>query len=143
MSIRAQVLYPESVEDKDIKIPRKRRFKIREEDALQIACVKLIRDYQRAHPGTLRYLVIQPERLNPGPGRRDWFRKLGIFGNSGHHELILLHNDARRDWYIELKTEDGQMSHEQLAWQTWAIATGRNHCVVRSAEQFQAILAGF
>jgi hypothetical protein len=133
------------VPDADIVLPknRSRRFRIKPEDALQVECVKLIRDYQRAHPGALQYIVVQPERTNPQPQRRDWLKKLGIFGNSGHQEILLFHNDARRDWFIELKAPDGRMSSEQLDWQTWAIATGRNQCVVRSVEQFAAILAAF
>jgi hypothetical protein len=129
--------------DDQIILPKKRRFVIREEDHLQIQCMVLIRTYIHRHPGKLRYMVIQPERTKPPLRLRDFFKKLGILGNPGIPELLLLPADPELFTLIELKTARGKFSAEQLSWATWCEARGYRHRVVRTCEELSVILDEF
>ncbi len=135
-----QVLYPETVADVDIVLPKKRRFKIRPEDQLQIACIKWL----RAQEPDIRFVVCQPERLNPQVQRRDFLKALGILGNVGAPELMIF--DARsilkpRTILCELKdAAKGRMSTGQSEWQTFCIGAGFEHAIVRSVEDLQRAL---
>ena len=135
MTIRRQVLYPDDVTDAEIIIPKKRKFKIRPEDQLQIKCVKLLRE--RGIP----FIVAQPERLNAPPQRRDWLKKLGILGNSGHAELILFLPD--QVVAVELKSTTGRPSEVQIKWAFGIGIFGHRHETVNSLDEFKAILDGF
>jgi len=117
----------------------KRKFTLRLEDQLQIQCMVLIRTYIHRHPGKLRYMVVQPERLKPPPRRRDFFKKLGLLGNRGHPELLVLPADPEMMTLIELKTERGRYSAEQLSWQAWCESRGYRHAVVRSVDDLARI----
>lgn len=128
------------IPDADVRLPEKRRFTIRLEDKLQILCIDLIRAYIRRHPGKLRYVVSQPERLNRvTPWMRDFLKRLGIFGNQGHPELLLF--PAGGDVIlIELKTPTGKWSAEQIGWREWCMARGYRHEVVMNSGKIVAIL---
>ena len=136
MSIRRQVLYPDSVSDDEIIIPKKRKWKIRPEDKLQVACVKMLRNLDRP------FIVAQPERLNAPINRRDWFTKLGILGNAGHHELIIFTRTGVV--LVEWKSAGGKVSNAQKEWAERL--SGRLNIatfVCRSVDEFRAILDSF
>lgn len=142
-NIRQQTLYPDSMDDADVILPGKRkRRNLRPEDALQMGCIKLIRQYQRAHPGTLQYIVAQPENSRT-LWKQQHDKAMGRLGNAGHHEILLLNNNPLRDWFIELKVGNNKLSDAQLGWYAWAVATGRNQATVRTLEQFRLVLANF
>lgn len=127
--------------DTPLPIRGKRKFRIRPEDALQIACVRWL----KAQPDIL-FVVAQPERLNAPPQRRDFLKALGILGNSGHPELLIL--DGRRPVpgyrtrtiLCELKDGDGRLSDEQKGWAIWLEMHGYEHAVVRSLAELQAAI---
>lgn len=137
-----QALYdPASLADADWPEPtraRKRKLKIRAEDSLQIACVRYLRGLD-----SVRFMVVQPERINAPPRRRDLLGSLGILHNAGHPELIVI--DARfplnpRVWFLELKRPKGSVSQEQLAWAAWLRDAGFNYALVRSVEELTAVI---
>lgn len=120
------------VADADIVIPGKRKWHIRDEDRLQIACVKLLRQMH------IPFIVAQPERLNARVQRRDWFKKLGILGNAGHPELIVF--AAPRVILCELKTNDGKLSAGQRDWQTFCVEHGYVWAAPRSVDHLRELL---
>lgn len=114
---------------------RARKFVVRPEDKLQIDCVALLRE--RGIP----FLVAQPERLNAPVHRRDWFKKLGIFGNAGHPELFIFTPQGVA--CCELKSARGKFSTEQDEWRVWLETNGYAYHAVTSLDQFRGILAAF
>lgn len=137
MTVRYQVLYPDDVPDAEIVIPKpkKRKFKIRPEDQLQIKCVKLLRERK------IPFIVAQPERLNAPPQRRDWLKKLGILGNSGHAELILFM--PNQVIAVELKSDDGKLSEAQHKWSAAMSLSGHRYVVIDSLGEFKLFLDSF
>lgn len=122
--------------DAPLPVRAKRKFRVRDEDRLQIACVRWLRSQPH-----LRFLVAQPERLNPLPHRRDFLRALGILGNSGAPELIVLdERDGGVCWWIELKSGKGRMSAEQKGWRLWLEVSGFRCAVVRSVDELVALI---
>lgn len=70
---------------------------------------------------------------------RDFLKRLGIFGNQGHPELLLF--PASGDVIlIELKTAKGKWSAEQIGWREWCLARGYRHEVVTDSGQIVAML---
>lgn len=118
----------------------KRKFTIRLEDQLQIDCIKLLRTYQSTHPGKLRWIIAQPERLNRvTPWMRDFLKRLGIFGNQGHPELLLF--PAGGDVIlIELKTAKGKWSAEQIGWREWCDKSGFKHYAITTTDELDDVL---
>ena len=125
--------------DAVLPVRAKRKFHIRPEDALQIECVRWLRSQPH-----IRFMVCQPERLNPPVHRRDFLKALGILGNAGAPELIVL--DGRADvWFgrallCELKTTKGRLSPEQRNWRTFCGSGGFEHHIIRSVEDLQRAL---
>ncbi len=108
-----------------------RKWQIKPEDALQILCIKLLRARR------IPFVIAQPERLNAPVQRRDWLKKLGILGNSGHVELICFL--PSRVLCIELKAAKGVVSAEQEAWHKRLPEPVH---VVRSIGEFEALIGG-
>lgn len=132
----AEVL-AETTHDQPLPVRGKRKWVTRPEDAIQVQCIRWL----RSQPA-MRWIVAQPERLNPPPHRRDFLKALGILGNAGAPELLIF--DGRkiipRMIACELKAPDGRMSPEQIGWQTFCIACGIEHAIVRSVEDLQRAL---
>lgn len=115
---------------------QKRKRKLREEDQFQIDCIRLIRAEKH-----LRFLVAQPDRIkNPTMWMRQFLKRLGIFGNLGHPEIVIFPPDPMRTTLIELKTRHGKMSTEQTEWAVWCIDRGYKHYVVRGINEMAAVL---
>lgn len=134
MTLRSQSYRPDgtSPPESEIILPKKRRWKIRPEDGLQIACVSLLR-YRH-----IPYIIAQPERLNAAPQRRDWFKKLGILGNAGHVELLVFLESGLL--CCELKSKDGRLSADQIKWRDMCMARGYRWGAPRTVEEFAALL---
>lgn len=130
------------VPDADVIIPGKRKFKIRPEDALQIKCISYIRRFCRINPHRVKWFVAQPERINAPAQRRDWLKKLGILGNAGHAEMIIIGDDDDVV-FIEWKSAEGRFSKQQKEWNDWCGMRGIGYYSVRSLAEFVAILERF
>lgn len=132
--------YCDTVADADLVLPaaNKRRAKLRDEDAFQINVIKMLRARK-----DLRFIVAQPERIkSPTMWMRQFLKRLGIFGNLGHPEILVLPTDPSDTTLIELKTKHGAMSSEQSEWQRWAIYRGYRHHVIKTIEEMETILRG-
>ena len=131
-----QTHFPDDVADSEITFPKRRKFHLREEDRLQLACIK----YLRSLDG-VRVIVYQPERIKAPAQRRDFLKALGLY-NAGAPELIVL--DARRRmpmaYWIELKRPKGRVGQSQLEWQAWLEANGYRHAVIRNVEELSVLL---
>ena len=114
---------------------------LREEDRLQIRIIKLLRSYQRR--GTLQFIVAQPERLisvRTSMYMRGLLIGLGIFGNGGHVEIIVLMRGGRVMLW-ELKKPRGKLSADQAAWRDWATANGYSWHKPETIEQAEALVS--
>ncbi len=132
--------YMDNVADADIVLPaaQKRKLKLRDEDAFQINCIKLIRARK-----DLRFIVAQPDRIkSPTMWMRQFLKRLGVFGNPGHPEILILPFNPLYTTLIELKTKPGVMSTEQSEWRAWALINGYRHHVVKTLEEMEKILHG-
>ncbi len=87
----------------------------------------------------LRWIIAQPERIKAPAQRRDFLRALGIYGNVGHPELLVI--DARtkpaRILFCELKVGDGRTSAEQDKWELWLSTSLVESALIRSVEDLQ------
>jgi hypothetical protein len=58
----------------------------------------------------------------------------------GAWDLVVLRNDGEFWASMEVKAQGGKLSDEQEAWQTWLVAGGASHAVVRSLDEAVAFL---
>lgn len=137
--IARQVHYPDSVADADIVLPIKRKHRRRPEESLQAQCIRYLRRLNHDSGDRVRYAVVQGERVaaKSTPWQRDRLKAMGILGNAGVPELIVIdirHRmpDEPRIWFIELKSPKGRVSQEQIDWQQWLRDQGLRYGLVRS-----------
>lgn len=110
-----------------------------EEHRLQVACVRWFR---LQYPGMAKSLIAVPNG-----GRRDEVTgaKLKAEGVvAGVADLLLL--EARGGYAglaIEMKTEKGRQSRSQEEWQRYITGRGWDYVVVRSLEQFMAVVKDY
>ena len=64
---------------------------------------------------------------------------LGGYGITGAPDLMILEKPGRC-WFIELKTEKGQLSRRQRRFQGWVTDLGFEYHVVRSIEDLELVL---
>lgn len=128
----------QGLEDIPASYLRKKKRKARPEDVLQIACINLLRSLGPK----VRFIVAQPDRIKaPTMFMRGKLKALGVFGNKGHAEIIVLDSRRRpRVVFIELKDDKGVASAEQKNWQEWCVAAGWESYVVKSVDRLAEIL---
>lgn len=122
----------------EVPAERKKRSKIRPEDTLQANCMTMIKARKDLH-----YIVCQPDRIKaPTYFMQNFLRKLGVFGNGGHPEVLIFPSNPADITLIELKTARGIMREEQAKWRVWCIERGYRHHVIRSLEDMERVLRG-
>ncbi len=110
-----------------------------EEDDLQMQCVA----WFRWQFPTLRRLL----HHSPNGGRRDAregarFKQMGV--QAGFPDLILLvASNGSHGLFIELKTKVGRQSDSQKEYQSLVESQGYNYVVVRSLQQFTAVVKDY
>lgn len=112
----------------------------REEDTLQIACVKLLRSL----PNTLVFSV--PNHLWLGSGsNKVWYmvkqKAMGLL--AGAPDLVLIFQRATQDpslLLLELKAPSGTLSDHQKAVQSFCLSIGAVYAVVRSLDDLVSLL---
>lgn len=133
--------------------PKPRARMTHPEADLQKACIAWLRIRQRTHKD-VRFIVAQSENMGkPTPQRMARRKAMGIAGNAGHAELILIrateHKDSglvpyyenRSVTFIEFKADAGRMSEAQLEWQYWLTVRGFDYWVIRTLDELVGLFA--
>lgn len=104
------------------------------ESNVQCSIVKLCR---MALPSSYRILSIPNGRFKADPTTIARLKREGL--TPGAPDLVLIRNDG---WcaFIEVKSDKGRLSPEQVEWADWLAAGGGDMVVVRSLDEVEAAL---
>lgn len=123
-------------------VPEKRKAKAGQREwKLQVACVKLAREYQRVNKD-FRFLAPMAEAQRD-PKRAGIAKAMGL--QAGAPDIWLLRRvpGQIRVCLVELKLPGGKLRPEQEGWFEWVAPSGTPRYLVTSIEQFAAVLGEF
>lgn len=102
-----------------------------QESNTQVAIVRYLRS---ALPASYRVISIPNGRFKADPATIGRLKREGL--TPGAPDLLILRNDG---WFgaMEVKTDKGRLSPEQVEWADWQGSSGSSYAVVRSLEDAQ------
>jgi hypothetical protein len=98
------------------------------EERLQEDCYLWFHNTHPSYRGLLCY------NLNNSANRIQGAKNKGMGLQSGRSDMVFYFNS--RAYMIEMKTEDGSQSPDQIKWEKLIKAQGFNYIVVRSKQEF-------